>query len=172
MRYLYTDGSSRGNPGDGGYAVVEMETNIENSKAQPISLQYGYEENVTNNQMELTAILKALEKANENPNENYTIYCDSAYCVNMCNDWIYKWKSANWKRPKNQEIKNLDLVQQIFNQLNVDFPNFIIVKVHGHSNVAGNEWADAFASRNGKKIDKLIQESKMERSAENDLHLR
>ena len=84
MLNIYVDGSSRGNPGDGGFGVVIINNN---------KLEYAFSEqfnNVTNNQMELRAIIHALELIKERyPEEEVIIHSDSAYCVNICNDWIW-----------------------------------------------------------------------------------
>ena len=71
--------------------------------------------NTTNNRMELVAILYALELTQTKyKQEKCVIKSDSAYCVNMFNDWIYNWQRNGWVRQKNQPIENLDLVKQIW----------------------------------------------------------
>ena len=68
--------------------------------------------------MELMAILHILQKLDKEQKKDYynfyeipTIYSDSAYCVNIFNNWMYSWARNNWTRPKNQEIKNLDIIK-------------------------------------------------------------
>jgi ribonuclease HI len=74
----------------------------------------GKEKNTTNNRMELTALLCALDLTQTKyKQEKCIIKSDSAYCVNMFNQWIYNWHQNDWVRPKNQSIENLDLVKQI-----------------------------------------------------------
>lgn len=86
MVNIYVDGSSRKNGKEGGYGVVVLMNN-------QIDYEYSEQfENVTNNQMELKAIIHALILIDDRyPEEECVIYSDSAYCVNMCNDWIYTW---------------------------------------------------------------------------------
>lgn len=149
---IYTDGSSRGNPGQGGFGVVVM--NEDNSKIEEkFSSQF---ENVTNNYMELLAIKTALEFVSAHKDDNFKIYSDSAYCVNICNNWIYSWKNNGWKRSKNQEIENLEIIKEIYNLLNKDFPNFMIIKVNGHNGNIGNELADSLATNNLTKFQKFF----------------
>lgn len=154
MIEIYTDGSSRGNPGKGGLGIIILKNN---------EIIYSYSEqfdNVTNNQMELKAIIYAFEKIiNVNKNENFVIYSDSSYCVNMCNDWIYTWAKNDWINSKKEEVKNLELVKTLYNYLKVDFPNFNIQKCHGHSGDIGNELADALASNNEAKFAKIKSEN-------------
>lgn len=110
--------------------------------------------------MELEAILVALNSIQLwYKQEECIIYSDSAYCVNICNQWIYNWAKNNWVRGKNEEIKNLDIIQEIYKYINVDFPNFIIKKCAGHSNIIGNELADALASDNQAKFKMILKEN-------------
>ena len=89
MIHIYTDGSSRGNPGLGGFGVVVYQCD----DAKETAIIHCYQEqfkHVTNNQMELRAIIHALELIKERyPEEEVIIHSDSAYCVNICNDWIW-----------------------------------------------------------------------------------
>lgn len=143
-----------GNPGPGGYGVAILDDNI---------LEYKYSEqfeNVTNNQMELRAIIHALKWIQSAPaHETYTIYSDSAYCVNMINSWIWTWKINNWQNSKKQTVENLELVQELYSLLDVNFPNFAIEKCSGHIGITGNELADALASNNQAKFTKIKSEN-------------
>lgn len=140
--------------GDGGYAVVILLNNI---------IEYSYSKqlaNVTNNQMELQAILHAFKHIiSKNPEEDFVIYCDSAYCVNICNDWIFTWAKNNWINSKKEEIKNINLIKELYSYLKIDFPNFKIEKISGHSNILGNELADALCSNNEAKFAKIKKEN-------------
>ena len=123
MLNIYVDGSSRGNPGDGGFGVVIINNN---------KLEYAFNEqfnNVTNNQMELRAIIHALELIKERyPEEEVIIHSDSAYCVNMCNNWIWTWSKNDWKNSKKQRVENYELVRKIWKFVYLEFTNFQIVK--------------------------------------------
>ena len=113
--------------------------------------------------MELTAILIALDLTQTKyKNEKCIIKSDSAYCVNMFNEWIYNWNKNNWTRPKNQPIENLDLVKQIWEYCKLEWPNFTIEKVPGHNGLLGNTLADALATNNQTKIAEILKNNEHE----------
>ena len=157
MRTIYTDGACSGNPGPGGYAVLELKT----KDGLPCIKYYekALHPNTTNNRMELRAMINAINyilKTTENDDE-FEIYSDSAYVVNMCNDWIWKWAAAGWVRAKNKPIENLDLVKELYNLLNFTNIKYIIKRCSGHAGVLGNEIVDALASDNDLKYNRLIK---------------
>ena len=146
-RTFYCDGSCKGNGyanSSGGFGVVEINSDDE--------LVYQYQEfksPTTNNEMELMAILHILQRLDKEKNLDYhifrelpVVFSDSAYCVNIINDWMYKWERNNWKRPKDQEIKNLDIIKQIYNLKDLAE----IKKVSGHSGIKWNEYTDKLAT--------------------------
>lgn len=142
-RTYYTDGACSGNGSSsskGGYGVVEIDDNN--------NLLWEYQDfksPTTNNEMELMAILQALQHINENGEVSFLkpiIYSDSAYCVNLINNWMYSWERNGWKRPKNQEVKNLGIIKQIFELADIAE----IRKVPGHSGIQWNEYCDALAT--------------------------
>ena len=94
--------------------------------------------------MELMAILTALQHIQQEE-ESFIkpiIYTDSAYCCNLINSWMYTWERNGWRRPKNQEVKNLEIIKQIFELANIAD----IRKISGHSGIIGNELADQLAT--------------------------
>lgn len=142
-RTYYTDGACSGNGSSsskGGYGVVEIDDNN--------NLLWEYQDfksPTTNNEMELMAILRALQHINENGEVSFLkpiIYSDSAYCVNLINNWMYSWERNGWKRPKNQEVKNLEIIKQIFELADIAE----IRKVPGHSGIQWNEYCDGLAT--------------------------
>lgn len=143
MLKWYTDGACSGNPGPGGYGAILVDENenlVEEIK--------GNAKETTNNRMEMLAIIaafKAMEDSYSFARKSFTIYSDSAYCVNMCNVWIHSWERNGWKRAKNQPIENLDLVLQLSNYLKKFDGQVYIMKVPGHSGVKWNEAADRLA---------------------------
>ena len=142
MKYTYyTDGACSGNGtanSSGGWGVVEIDENN-----NIIWQSQGTKSPTTNNEMELTAILNALKHIKENNNFIQPIlYTDSAYCCNLINIWMYSWERNGWTRPKNQEVKNLEIIKEIF-QL-AKFAD--IKKVPGHSGVEWNEYVDKLAT--------------------------
>ena len=137
----YTDGACSGNgtkKSSGGYGVVAIDNDN-------ITWQYQeFKSPTTNNEMELMAILKALEHIKEQPQDflKPIIYSDSAYSVNLINNWMYSWERNGWVRLRNQEIKNLAIIQQIFTLAYLAD----IQKVSGHSGIKWNEYADDLAT--------------------------
>lgn len=158
----YTDGACSGNPGPGGFGVVRL-SKCYKENCENLSLEYSYSEqdfNTTNNRMELSAILKVLSIA-ETENYHYVIYSDSAYAVNLCNDWMYKWEANGWKRAKNKPVENLDLVQKIYVLLHSKKENIEIRKCAGHVGILENELADALAKGDNLKFKKLMEQNKI-----------
>lgn len=155
MINIYCDGSSRGNPGLGGFGIAVIENN---TYIDLYSKQY---ENITNNQAELKALLFALGLATTKYNlDRVTIYSDSAYTVNLFNNWIFMWAQNGWLTANKEPIKNKELVLQLYNFAKKDFPNFYVTKVSGHNGIIGNELADAAATFNQAKLEKIFLENK------------
>ena len=159
---FYTDGSSRGNPGPGGFGVVGLSKRYSQTISEDIeryTIFYNYSEmyeNVTSNQMELKAILQVLKIAAEHKEYDFTIYSDSAYAVNSINNWIYGWACNGWVNSKKKPVENLDLMQEIYKYVKFPMTNVALRKIDGHKGILGNELADALATNNKKKLDDLI----------------
>ena len=141
MKYTYyTDGACSGNGtfnSFGGWGVVEIDENN-----NIIWQSQGTKSPTTNNEMELTAILNALNHIKEENNFIQPIlYTDSAYCCNLINTWMYSWERNGWMRPKNQEVKNLEIIKEIFQLAKLAD----IKKIPGHSGVEWNEYVDKLA---------------------------
>jgi len=155
MIKMFCDGSAKDNGKEnniGGYGLVIFrdDTLIYHHGEQCID--------TTNNREELKALIHALKLSQTTfKDEVCVIYSDSAYVVNMCNEWIRNWARNNWLNSKKVTVENVDLVKQIYNYIILDFPNFQITKVPGHSGVLGNELADAMATNNQAKFDKFLK---------------
>lgn len=157
MLEIYTDGSCCGNGKEeniGGYGVVIIDNN------EVIDFYGCREENTTNNRMEMKALLYALALTqNKYKDKEIIIKSDSAYCVNMFNEWIHSWASNNWRRAGNKEIENLDLVKEFYPYTQINFSNFQVERIPGHSGFLGNEIADALATNNEAKLAKIFKEN-------------
>lgn len=157
---FYTDGACSGNPGPGGFGVIELSTCLRetySSYIESYSLNYEYSErceDTTNNREELKAILHVLKLAAARPEEGYIIYSDSAYAVNSINDWIRGWAANGWVNSRKVTVENVDLMQEIYKYIDLD--NYLIRKIRGHDGELGNELADAAATGNSRKRDELI----------------
>lgn len=142
---VYTDGSSRGNPGPGGYGAILMSGNRKKELAQGYRL-------TTNNRMELMGVIAALE-AMKKTGLNITIYSDSQYIVKAIKQgWLNKWMATNFSKG----TKNKDLwvrFNNLYKQHNIKF-----VWVKGHADNVYNNRCDelATAAADGKNL--LIDE--------------
>lgn len=132
----YTDGACKGNPGPGGWGVFIQQ----NGHEQEL---WGGENPTTNNRMELTAAIKALEAIN--PKQEISLYTDSNYVRQGITQWIYNWKRNGWKTSTKQPVKNVDLWQQLDALVQSRVVDWHWVK--GHSGDYGNEKADLLANR-------------------------
>jgi len=140
---VYTDGSCAGNPGPGGWAAIIL---LENKKKE----LFGGEKLTTNNRMELTAAIKALEyfaeqKQNELHLELIKIFTDSNYLKNGITDWIINWEKNNWKTVDKKNVKNIDLWKKLKKLTSSNKIEWYWVK--GHSNDSMNDLADKLAKR-------------------------
>lgn len=133
MSIIYTDGACSGNPGRGGWGFII----INNDK---ISEYCGGEQETTNNRMEMTAVIQALNTCNDN---NKSIYTDSKYVINGINEWLPKWKQNNWKTASKKDVKNKDLWEKLDQLVSNHNINFYYVK--GHSGDQYNDRADYLA---------------------------
>lgn len=164
MIEIYTDGACCGNGKEenhGGFSTVIINTNDQGFRINKIISKQV--KNTTNNRMELSALLLALELSQtEFKNNDVKIYSDSAYCVNIFNEWITNWCRRGWIKSNNKPIENIDLIQRIYEYKKIEFSNFEILKCKGHNNILGNELADAAASNNKAKLVKIFQENDLE----------
>lgn len=137
---IYTDGSSLGNPGPGGYGVILRYIDPK-GKIHNRELSGGFQ-NTTNNRMELLAAITGLE-ALIRPCE-VDLYSDSQYLVKAFNEhWIDSWVEKDWKRGANHEVKNADLWKRLLEAAKPHQVSYHWVK--GHAGHPENERADALA---------------------------
>ncbi len=133
--YIYTDGACRGNPGPGGWgAILECD-----GYKKEIN---GASQLTTNNIMELTAVIKALELVKNS--SSIVITTDSTYVKNGITEWIHNWKVKGWKTANKKPVKNKDLWQlldKLSQKHNIDWK-----WVRGHTGHPGNEKADQLAN--------------------------
>jgi ribonuclease HI len=135
---IYTDGSSRGNPGPGGWgAIIIYDDEISNSQFPISKIKEigGREEKTTNNRMEMMAAIEALKNVPENVEAE--IYADSEYLINGITVWIKNWQKNNWRTKDKREVLNKDLWQKLLAE--TEKRNVEWKKVLGHS---GHEWND------------------------------
>jgi ribonuclease HI len=132
---IYTDGACRGNPGPGGWGALLSygEHQKELSGAEVLT---------TNNRMELTAVIRALE-ALKRPSQ-LRIFTDSEYVRRGITEWVKSWKARGWKTADRKPVKNQDLWERLDELV---LPHQIEWRwVKGHSGVPGNERVDQLAN--------------------------
>ena len=152
---IWTDGAVylNGRGKDGGYALVIDQNGYEETF-------YGYmKKGATNNIMELTAILRGLEKALENgmQDESMVVKTDSKYCINSITKWVKGWKRNGWLTKEGNPVKNVELIKDIDTACS-HFKHLRFEWVKGHNGTRLNELADELASKaitdgRSKKID-------------------
>ena len=136
MINIYTDGACSGNPGIGGWGVVILDNGDE------IQLNGG-NHNTTNNKMELTAAIKALEYFEQS--KDLIIYTDSKYVKDGIESWIINWKQNGWKTSTKKPVKNKEMWIALDDLMKKHNINWEWVK--GHAGNKHNEKADYLARR-------------------------
>ena len=137
----YTDGSSRGNPGPGGYGAVLLY--VDPSGVEHRREFSGGFKKTTNNRMELLGAITALE-ALKRPCE-VELHSDSQYVVNAFNKhWVEGWERKGWKTANKQPVKNPDLWHRLIEASQPHEVSWLWVK--GHAGHALNERADELAT--------------------------
>jgi ribonuclease HI len=133
---IYTDGACRGNPGPGGWGVLLV-------AGRHRKTLHGGEPETTNNRMELTAAIKALN-ALKRPSQ-VVLHTDSKYVMHGITEWMANWKKRDWKTASRKPVKNQDLWVALDEAIQRHDIKWVWVK--GHSGHDGNEEADALANR-------------------------
>lgn len=136
---FYTDGSTHPNPGPGGYGIV----GIENDTVSFVRSRQ-YKGPVTNNEMELKAILYVMLNYGTKNSNIPIVYSDSSYCVNTFNDWMFRWEKNGWTKSDNKIPENLDLIQAYYNWYLKGY-RINLKKIKGHAGNCGNELVDKLA---------------------------
>ncbi len=144
---IFTDGSSRGNPGPGGWGAVIVFSGEEEKESKVVEIGGG-EKETTNNRMEMMAVIGSLEHAlkhyaEENNLPSLIIYTDSSYLINGITGWVKSWERSGWRKKDGDLVKNKDLWEKLVGLVK----NFSISWEHveGHAGIVGNERADKIA---------------------------
>ena len=143
MKYkIYTDGACSGNPGPGGWAAIIIVNN------EVKNMFSGSEKNTTNNQMELMAPIKAIQKFKKK--SEISIFTDSTYVRDGITTWIKKWEKNGWKTASKKSVKNKDLWKKLKNLSSKHSIKWIWVK--GHAQDKYNNLVDELAQGAIKKV--------------------
>ena len=133
---IFSDGSSRGNPGPGGWGAVVLDNDI-------VTELGASEKHTTNNRMELSGAIHALKNLKKTDRE-VILNTDSSYVINGITKWVYGWQKNNWKTSTKEDVVNQDLWQEL-----VKVSSNKKIKwnyVGGHIGVEGNERCDVIAT--------------------------
>jgi ribonuclease HI len=133
---IYSDGACRGNPGPGGWGALLRAKGVEKEL-------WGGEAQTTNNRMELTAVIRALD-ALKRPSK-VRLYTDSLYVMKGISEWIASWKRRGWVTADRKPVKNVDLwreLDQAASRHEIEWH-----WVRGHSGHPENERADRLANK-------------------------
>ena len=132
---IYTDGACKGNPGPGGWGALLQY----NSTTREL---FGGEAHSTNNRMELTAVIRALESLKRRC--AVEIYTDSQYVKQGIERWIHTWKTNGWKTSGRKAVKNVDLWRALDDAAAQH--DIVWHWVKGHADTPGNHRADELAN--------------------------
>ena len=147
MIEIYTDGSSLGNPGPGGWGVFIIK-NEELGIKNDIELGGG-ENDTTNNRMELQAVIEALKYLRKSDFLNIkevTINADSSYVLGGVTNWIFGWEKNGWRTANKKPVMNQDLWKQLIAEVRESKATITWQKVKGHSGHVYNDKADEIAT--------------------------
>jgi ribonuclease HI len=139
---VYTDGSSLGNPGPGGYGAVFV------GGGKIVHELGGCEKETTNNKMELQAVIETLKYVSNSKYDNseVVIHADSAYVLNGITSWIFNWEKNGWKTANKKPVLNKELWQELIKLVREFKGKIVWQKVKGHSGHIYNERADVVAN--------------------------
>ena len=142
---IYTDGACKGNPGVGGWgALLEL-----NGRQKGL---FGGERLTTNNRMELTAVIRALEALKRR--SAVQLHTDSKYVQQGITEWIHNWKRRGWRTTDKKPVKNDDLWRQLDALAQQHDIEWLWVK--GHAGHDGNEKADLLANRGVETVGQML----------------
>jgi ribonuclease HI len=145
MITIFTDGSSRGNPGPGGWGAVV----VQNNKVTELG---GREDPTTNNRMELMAAINGLSAISSlEVSEKITLNTDSSYVINGITKWVYGWQKKGWKTIDKKDVVNRDLWEKLVEASSGKKISWNYVG--GHVGIAGNERCDEIATSFADTID-------------------
>jgi ribonuclease HI len=151
----YIDGSCRGNPGPGGYGAVFIFDPEKGEKATKIHEIGGFSAQTTNNQMELQAVIAAIEEIGpylaKNKDNSLILHSDSSYVVVGVNSWLAGWKQKGWKTASKSPVLNREYWMHIDELMAQHRGQITVSKVAGHAGVLHNERADVIATMSADK---------------------
>lgn len=138
---IFSDGSSRGNPGRGGWGAIIYFNEEGKDKVVELGDREGM---TTNNRMELTAVLESVRFAESIGKKDIVLHTDSSYVVNSLSKWIWGWEKNDWQTKEGKGVLNRDIFECFFELLPLVRIKFKLIK--GHSGIKENERCDQIAT--------------------------
>lgn len=167
---IYTDGSCFNNGKSNSTGAIGVFFGMNDSRNISLSIS---DMKITNQRMELLAVIKSLEKLNEH--EKAYIYTDSKYVINSMTNWVRQWENNDWKKSNNKTVENLDLIMDLREKLKSKFVIFKHVKSHqnepkkddlNYCHWFGNKMADELALTANKNNIKNILNKQIDNTLE------
>ncbi len=146
MITIFCDGAAKGNPGPGGWGAIVV------TPDGVVTEVGGAAAHTTNNQMELTAAIRALEvaRAHDGP---VNVYTDSTYVIRGIREWIWAWRRRGWKTAEGSDVLNRELWEALWNASSARGAKGIEWHyVRGHVGIPGNERVDEIADRHARGL--------------------
>ena len=136
---VFTDGAAKGNPGPGGWGAVVV------TPDQRVTELGGGSPHTTNNRMELSGAIAALEHVSDQPG-SVAIYADSTYVIQGITQWVWGWRKRGWKTAQGTDVLNRDLWERLSAVVGARARDAVDWRwVRGHVGTPGNERADAIS---------------------------
>lgn len=138
----FSDGACRGNPGPGSWGYI-----VQESSGEIIQELSDIDSHTTNNKMELSGAIRALEYllASDKEDEEIYLFTDSTYVVKGITEWVKGWKARGWRKADKKAPENLELWQKL-DEITASFSNLHYRWVKGHSGHPQNERCDQLAN--------------------------
>ncbi|MFN3723583.1 MAG: ribonuclease H [Paracoccaceae bacterium] len=149
---IFTDGSSIGNPGHGGYGIVIQRMSVTGEVLKQRELSGSAAEITTNIRMEMTAVCVALEALGIITDEPIAVHCDANLIPNAMNIWLPNWKANGWRKGGGKPVENPDLWRRL--ERAAEGRNVTWQWVRGHNGTEHNELADTLAYRAARRAEK------------------
>ena len=150
MITIFTDGSSRGNPGPGGWGSVVVAGTISDPKTAHVIEVGGREDLTTNNRMEIKASIEGLEASLKFHDGQVKVNSDSSYVINSITKWVYGWARKDWITSQKEPVSNRDLWEDLMRVSEMvekqSGTKVLWNYVGGHVGIAGNERCDEIAT--------------------------
>lgn len=151
---IYTDGSSIGNPGPGGYGGVLVRRNASGSIIKELEFSGASQARTTNIRMEMTAAIMGLRKIGSKSSEPITVLCDCDLIPKGMNLWLAGWKAKGWRTARGKQVENQDLWIKL--EAEAQGRHVTWQWVRGHNGTNLNDRADVLAYQAARRAERAL----------------